>query len=74
MTSIASIVKSRAPTRYFTQSGIVSSGDGGGDDDSDDNEGGVGSGGGDDDSDDDEGGVGSGGGSVVKALTALQAL
>ena len=58
MISIASMVKSRAPTRYFTQSGIVGSGDGGGDDDSDD----------------DEGGVGSGGGSVVKALTALQAL
>jgi len=56
------MVKSRAPTRYFTQSGIVGSGDGGGDDDSDDA------------SDDDEGGVGSGGGSVVKALTALQAL
>jgi len=56
--SIASMVKSRAPTRYFTQSGIVGSGDGGGDDDSDD----------------DEGGVGSGGSSVVKALTALQAL
>ncbi len=62
--SIASMVRSRAPTRYFTQSGIVGSGDGGGDDDSDD------------DSDDDEGGVGSGDGdgSVVKALTALQAL
>ncbi len=37
--SIASIVRSRAPTRYFTQSGIVGSGDDGGDDDSD--EGGV---------------------------------
>ncbi len=35
MTSIASMVKSRAPARYFTQSGIVGSGDGGGDDDSD---------------------------------------
>ena len=56
--SIASMVNSRVPTRYFTQSGIVGSGDGGGDDDSDDN----------------EGGVGSSGGSVVKALTALQAL
>jgi len=67
MTSIASMVRSRAPARYFTQSGIVGSGDGGGEDDSDDDEGGV-------DSDDDEGGVGSGGGSVVKALTALQAL
>ena len=55
--SIASMVRSRAPTRYFTQSGIVGSGDGGGDDDSDD----------------DEGVVGPGGGSVVKALTALQA-
>ena len=62
MTSIASMVRSRAPARYFTQSGIVGSGDGGGDDDSDD------------DSDDDEGGVSSDGDSVVKALTALQAL
>ena len=61
MTSIASMVRSRAPTRYFAQSGIVGSGDGG---DS----------GSDDDSDDNEGGVGSGSGSVVKALTALQAL
>ena len=52
------MVKSRTPTRYFTQSGIVGSGDGSGDDGSDD----------------DEGGVSSGGGSVVKALTALQAL
>jgi len=52
------MVRSRAPTRYFTQSGIVGSGDGGGDDDSDDN----------------EGGGGSGGDLVVKALTALQAL
>ena len=34
--SIASMVKSRAPAKYFTQSGIVGSGDGGGDDDSDD--------------------------------------
>ena len=55
------MVRSRAPTRYFAQSGIVGSGDGG---DS----------GSDDDSDDNEGGVGSGSGSVVKALTALQAL
>jgi len=54
--SVASMVKSRAPARYFTQSGIVGSGDGGGDEDSD------------------EGGVSSGGDSVVKALTALQAL
>jgi len=38
------MVKSRVPTRYFTQSGIGSSGDGGGDDDSDD-EGNVSSGG-----------------------------
>ena len=30
------MVKKRAPTRYFTQSGMVGSGDGGGDDDSDD--------------------------------------
>ncbi|GAI66576.1 unnamed protein product, partial [marine sediment metagenome] len=37
-----SMVKSRAPARYFTQSGIVGSGDDGGDDDSD--EGGVSSG------------------------------
>ena len=40
--SIASMVKSRAPARYFTQSGIVGSDDEGGDDDSD--EGGVSSG------------------------------
>ena len=40
--SIASMVRSRAPARYFTQSGIVGSDDGGGDDDSD--EGGVSSG------------------------------
>jgi len=65
--SIASMVRSRAPTRYFTQSGIVGPGDGGGDDDSDEDS-------------DDEGGVSSGDGSiagddlVVKALTALQAL
>ena len=58
VTRIASMVKSRVPTRYLTQSGIIGSGDGGGDDDSDD----------------DEGGVGSGGDSVVKALTALQTL
>ena len=57
VTSIASMVRSRAPTRYFAQSGIVGSGDSGDDDDSDD-----------------EGGVSSGGDSVVKALTALQAL
>ena len=44
MVSIATMVKSRAPTRYFTQSGMVGSSDGGGDDDSDD-EAGVSSGG-----------------------------
>jgi len=56
------MVKRRAPTRYFTQSGIVGPGDGGGDDDSD--EGGVSSGDGSIAGDD----------LVVKALTALQAL
>ena len=60
MISIASMVRSRAPARYFTQSGIVGWGDGGGDDDSDDDEGGVSSGSGND--------------LVVKALTALQSL
>ena len=59
MISIASIVRSRAPARYFTQSGIVGSGDGGG---------------GGDDGSDDEGGISSGDGSVVKALTALHSL
>ena len=48
------MVRSRPPARYFTQSGIVGSGDGGGDDDSDD----------------DEGGVNSGGNSVVKAANS----
>ena len=60
--SIASMVRSRAPTRYFTQSGIVGWGDGGGDEDSD--EGGASSGDGSIAGDD----------LVVKALTALQAL
>ena len=64
MISIASMVRSRAPTRYFTQLGIVGSGDGGGDDGSDD-EGGVSSGG--------DGSI-AGDDLVVKALTALQAL
>ena len=62
--SIASMVRSRAPTRYFIQSGIVGSGDGGDDDGSDD-EGGVSSGG--------DGSI-AGDDLVVKALTALQAL
>ena len=62
--SIASMVRSRAPTRYFTQSGMVGSGDSGGDDGSDDKSG-VSSG--------DDGSI-AGDDLVVKALTALQAL
>jgi len=55
--SIANIVKSRALARFFTQPGIVGSGDGGGDEDSNGGDGSI-----------------AGGDSVVKALTALQAL
>ena len=67
--SSSTMVRSRPPTRYFTQSGIVG-GDGAGGD------GGGGGSGGDNDADDNfagdddsEGGV-----SVVKAPTALQLL
>jgi len=57
------MVRSRPPTRYIIQSGMVGWGEAGG-------------GGGDDDEADSgaRGGGGDGGGSVVKAPTALQVL
>ena len=63
------IIRTRPPTRYITQWGVVGWGEGGSG-----AGGGSGGDGGAGDRDGDSGGGGEGGGSVVKAPTALQSL